>query len=142
MDATRRGLMGGILGLAGLIVARPGLARPPSAVPLFDFTIAGGAFHGLYEALPGLVPGMRVLIVAEPENRFDANAVAVLRPDGLRLGYVPRAANPPVAALLAQGRQLGARLTAWLDRAAWDDTTLAQTSFRPGDPRWSLELQR
>lgn len=140
-ELGRRSVVGGLLGLAGLIVARPSLARPPAAVPLFDFAIAGGGHHGLGEARPGLALGTRMRLVAEFSNPFDANAVAVLRADGLRLGYVPRAANPPVAALLRQGRQLGAELIGWLGYDSWDDDTLATTFHLNGDPRWRLELE-
>jgi hypothetical protein len=141
-ELGRRSVVGGLLGLAGLIVARPSLARPPAAVPLFDFAIAGGSYHGLGEARPGLALGTRMRLVAEPLNPFDANAVAVVRADGLRLGYVPRSANPPVAALLAQGRQLGAELTSWLGRDSWNDESLAFTYYLNGDPRWRLEVER
>jgi len=131
-----------LLGFVSLVVARPSLGRPPAAVPLFDFAIAGGGYHGLPQARSGLSVGLRVMIKAEPGNPHDANAVAVLRADGLRLGYVPRSANPPVAALLAQGRRLAAELTAWLDESAWQDEALASTFFVPGDPRWKLELEQ
>ncbi len=141
-EVGRRCVLGGVLGLAGLILARPSLARPPSAVPLFDFAIAGGGYHGLGQARPGLALGTRMRLVAEPSNPFDANAVAVMRVDGLRLGYVPRAANPPVAALLRQGRELGAQLTGWLGETDWNDDALAATFFLNGDPRWRLELER
>ncbi len=111
--------------------------------PLFDFAIAGGSHHGLYRdrMRDVLALGERLLLRAEPENPYDANAVAVHHADGLMLGYIPRVAN--VARLLAEGARIDAEVVERLQvrdgEKAPDD--LAFTFFLNGDPRIRLTLR-
>ncbi len=77
----RRSVNLALLGLAfGL--AAPGAARPVTRTVLFDFAIAGGLHHGLRDRRESLLPGASLKLRAEPGNPHDANAVAVLAPDG------------------------------------------------------------
>jgi HIRAN domain len=101
---TRRAVNSGLIALAvSLSASRPALRRP--ATPLFDFAIAGGWYHGLREARTSIVNGELLQLRAEPDNPHDAHAVAVCRA-GLLLGYIPRAANAPVARLLGEGADI------------------------------------
>ncbi|HET7850610.1 MAG TPA: HIRAN domain-containing protein [Pseudolabrys sp.] len=113
--------------------------------PLFDFAIAGGAHHGLYldRARDTLALGERLLLRAEPENPYDANAIAVHRRDGLMLGYMPRYANEPIAALLAEGARIDAEVVERLHVRDGEETPddLAFTFFLNGDPRIRLTLR-
>ncbi len=138
---TRRHVNLALLGLAfGL--AAPGAARPAARTVLFDFAIAGGFHHGLRERLDVMAPGLVLPLRAEPHNPHDANAVAVLAPDGLRLGYIPRVANAPVARLLADGAQVVCEVVGRLDifRARDVPEDLVFTGFTTGDPRLRLTL--
>jgi hypothetical protein len=140
---TRRDVSRALLASAFAAAASPALsAAPRAATPLFDFAIAGGQYHWLYEVRDGLVLGERLLLRAEPENPHDANAVAVYRADGVMLGYVPRIANQPIARLLAQGARIDAVVVERLDVRSSDDLpdNLAFTFFLNGDPRIRLVL--
>lgn len=103
--------------------------------PVLDFAIAGGWFHGLPTALADLAVGERLRLVAEPENPYDANAVAVWR-GPVKLGYVPRAANAPLARLLAGGAKVEAEITRFFKAAPKDRAPddFAFTSVTNGDP--------
>jgi hypothetical protein len=139
----RRELM---LGL-GAALALTGAARlPPPRVALFDLAIAGGWYHGLRRAVPHLAVGTALVLRPEPANPHDPNAVEVLMPRGaplagLKLGYVPRAAAPVVAGLLARGVGLGVTVAG---RLRWpvdgDARALVFTGFSDGDPRLALTL--
>ena len=103
--------------------------------------IAGGWRHGLAAVSATLETGELLMLVAEAGNPHDPNAVAVLR-HGLKLGYVPREANAPVALLLEKGRRVECRVAGRLDidRAAEIPGDLVFTAFARGDPRIELTL--
>lgn len=115
---------------------------PPAPVRLFDFAVAGGWHHGLGTVRKTMLPGEVVDLIAEPGNPYDEFAVRVVRRDGTMLGYVPRAANRPVAELLAVGRRVEAVVVETLrfarDEEIPDD--FAFTGFTNGDPRLRLYL--
>ena len=133
--ATAVGLLSVGTGSAKVAVAMP--------TPLFDFAIAGGFYHGLQAVQATLRPGMSMDLRREPENPYDADAVAVHLPDGLMLGYVPRVANTPIARLLDAGRTVRAEivrmLTAERDEDVPDD--LVFTCFTSGDPMIRLSVE-
>lgn len=53
--------------------------------------IAGTPYHkGAYDAVAKLQSGDVLLLIREPSNHYDSNAVAVHTADGMKLGYVPR----------------------------------------------------
>jgi hypothetical protein len=68
-------------------------------------TFSVGAIHhpGAQKAIRALKKGEEVLLVREPKNTFDRNAVAVHNGDFLKLGYVPRQDAPAVAKAMAAG---------------------------------------
>jgi len=114
-------------------------AREP--IRLFDFAIAGGWHHGLTDAAGGIVVGERFHLVAEPFNPHDPNALAVHR-GGTKLGYVPRVANAPIAALLKSGAAIDARVVGHLRCRRDSDipADLVFTGFVFGDPLIRLTL--
>lgn len=130
----------------GVLWRGKGLAKVAAAfsTPLFDFAIAGGFYHGLREARTGLQPGMLLDLRREPDNPYDADAVAVHRSDGLMLGYVPRAANTPVARLLDGNRKVRAEIVRTLTVARDADIPddLVFTSLMSGDPMIRLTVHQ
>lgn len=128
---TRRDF-GRALALCAATAASPAFA---AREPVLDFAIAGGWFHGLRTALADLAIGERLRLVAEPENPYDRNAVAVWR-GAIKLGYVPRAANAPLARLLAEGATVEAEIARFFGAAPNDrrPDDFAFTSVATGDP--------
>ena len=135
---ANRLVLAGAFALLGTVAVKPARA----AKPLFDFAIAGGGYHGLDAARGTLVLGERLVLRPEPENEYDVNAVAVHRADNLMLGYVPRAANPPIARLLQDGARVEAVVVGRLSFRHEDEIPddFAATEFRNGDPRIRLML--
>jgi hypothetical protein len=68
--------------------------------------VAGTAYYEAEMVAPTLRPGDRLILRREPDNRFDALAIEVFTARGVKLGYVPRADNPPFTALMDDGRTL------------------------------------
>ena len=67
--------------------------------------IVGIRFQGgAKELVNELVPGERLPMLREPENRFDNLAVAVLDAKGRKLGYIPRWDNRILSALMDAGK--------------------------------------
>ena len=133
-EFTRRSVNRLLLGAAIALAAKPAPANETRA--LFDFAIAGGDFHGLEQALPGLTQGTALSLRREPSNPHDPHAVAVHGPDGKRLGYIPREANAPVATLLGRGARVEAVILRMLNiqRVADLPEALVFTGFKAGDP--------
>lgn len=65
--------------------------------------VAGAERHAGREALRGLTPGAALHLAREPENDYDARAVAVWTPEGRKLGYLPRIDNQALANLMDAG---------------------------------------
>lgn len=108
---TRRGLLQAATAAATMALLPRTAVVVPAMQPCLDFAIAGGAYHGLGAALrAGLPAGAALTLRREPDNPHDANAVAVHGPDGTRLGYVPRHANPSIAAAMDAGRAVTAEV--------------------------------
>ena len=127
---TRRAALA-VLGAAWLAPGRAAAQRP-APVPIFDFAIAGGFYHGLREALAAMRVGDRLILRPEPENRFDGQAIAVFDEAGRKLGYVPRLATASPHAALAEGRVLDARIVGFAGESVPEE--LRFTGFRVGDP--------
>ena len=130
---VNRALLVAALALAGGSRATASTRQP---VRLFDFAIAGGWHHNLQAALGQLTPGTALRLVREATNAFDPDAVAVHMLDGLKLGYIPREANTPIARLLDRGEAIDAvvilKLTVRISAEIPGD--LVFTSFCSGDP--------
>lgn len=68
--------------------------------------IVGGQYHpGALERARKLKARERLVLMREPTNPHDKNAVAVMTEDGLKLGYVPRTDSPAVAKVLDSGHE-------------------------------------
>jgi hypothetical protein len=62
---------------------------------------------------------MALKLVREPDNRYDANAVAV-QVRRYRIGYLPRAENTTISQLMDRGEKLSARIVSLLrDSDPW-----------------------
>lgn len=73
---------------------------------LMDCHLAGRKYHDADEVWEDLKVGTLLRLERDEENRYDANAVAVMYDKGEEsycLGYVPRGANEYVASLLEMG---------------------------------------
>lgn len=71
---------------------------------LLDFYIAGFAYHDGLDVIDELALGKPVKLVAEPDNPFDPNAVAIYY-DKRKLGYVPEGKNQILSKFLYFGYQ-------------------------------------
>ncbi|MBK9081411.1 MAG: HIRAN domain-containing protein [Rhizobiales bacterium] len=110
---------------------------------LFDFAIAGGDYYELEDVLERIGPGVKLTLAREPANPYDADAVAV-HLDGVKLGFIPRSANTPVARLLDGGARVSAEVVRMLDIERYEDVPeeLVYTSFLSGDPMIRLTVGR
>ena len=69
----------------------------------FKFFVAGVKFHQAKECLSRLEEGMTLMMVPEPTNKYDANAVmliAHIEDDEFMLGYAPMKISSAVSAFL------------------------------------------
>ena len=69
---------------------------------MLDCHIAGFTYHDGLDVIDQLKLGTTVTLKSEPDNPFDANAVAIYYEDTM-LGYIPRVANYKVSQLLYFG---------------------------------------
>ncbi len=69
--------------------------------------IVGMRFQGGADDLIGdLKTGSRVVLLREPQNRFDSKAIIALDEQGRKLGYIPRNENTILSALMDAGKHL------------------------------------
>lgn len=75
-----------------------------------EFYIAGVKFHQLKNVIDILSEGDNLMIIAEPTNKFDPNAVRLEYIDAgynlVMLGFVPKKFSSEVAAALKIGKEL------------------------------------
>ncbi|WP_275100241.1 HIRAN domain-containing protein [Sedimenticola hydrogenitrophicus] len=107
----RRIFLKALIGLAGLPVATRLQAKEIRPIPVQRSPVAGLQYHRGEEVWPQLQAGMPLELKREPENRYDRKAVAVYW-QGAQLGYVPRAENHAVGAMLDRGQPVKARISA------------------------------
>ncbi len=79
---------------------------------LFETHVAGFRYHeGMNpEVAALLVPGTDLVLVREPENKYDEKAVAVFTQQGNQVGYIPGYENEIPATLADQDVFLGAEI--------------------------------
>lgn len=133
--------------------------EPPPVYERFalkEFTVAGVSFHHKHidDLWDNVEEGMELLLVREPRNKYDKNAVAIVEPDvffgdsetfnfDLIVGYVPRVSNTEIAAMIdaGYGDKLKAVLTKY-DRHAHLNNRLGVTVYlesrEPVKPRPDL----
>ena len=97
-----------LLLLAGLVVSLGALAGEVRIL-VQSSPLAGFQFYAGRELWEEMKVGDALVLVREPENRHDANAVRV-EWRGRKLGYLPRAENRAVAAEMDRGGQVAARI--------------------------------
>ena len=101
----RRTFFQRLFGGLGLAAVSPIGAAGDRSVLIQDSPIAGFQFHRGDEIWPSLTVGAPLTLVREPNNRHDANAVAVYFQKD-KLGYVPRGENSAIAQMLDRGEKL------------------------------------
>ena len=88
------------------------------------FKIAGVKYHQYKTILDDIVEGDSLMIVPEPENKFDPNAVALYYDNGSKqamLGYIPKILSSEISALIEIGKQLNCIVTQFNPTASpWD----------------------
>ncbi|MEJ2523136.1 MAG: HIRAN domain-containing protein [Gammaproteobacteria bacterium] len=96
------------------LVALPALGavctvRAGAEYELTEFPVAGLPYHVDEDGLSGIEPGDALILVREPDNPHDANAIRI-EAAGRQVGYVPRSENLPLVRLMDQGVELRARV--------------------------------
>lgn len=66
------------------------------------FNIAGFTYYDGVDVFQDLKIGTKLKLIAESENKYDANAVALYFED-VKLGFVPREANKEISILINSG---------------------------------------
>ena len=68
---------------------------------VIETAVVGVTYNGRQGAIAFLLPGDEVWLLREPDNRFDRNAIRVLRRNGRQIGYLNRhlARNWPRASI-------------------------------------------
>lgn len=90
-------------------------------IRLTKTAIAGTGHPGVECFASELNAGASVLLVCEPKNAHDPRAISLRNAKGKRLGYVPKACNEILAALLDSGKQLGAGLIKTESGTIWPE---------------------
>jgi hypothetical protein len=109
-------------------VEDPTMAATAPVIPLITCRIAGTGHHCTADTRSELRDGLAVDLRREADNEHDPDAIAVVTPDGRRLGYLPRRRNEVIARLLDAGKPLTATIREWSrpdDESPWLDITLA-----------------
>ncbi len=116
-NATRQQIEALVLRQTG----RPARPTPPPPLPPFLRSyIAGTLYHGYAKLAQPLRAGDVLQLRREPYNPYDARAVAVSGPGGIRLGYVPAAHNRTLSARMDRGEVFTAAVS-WVDaERPWD----------------------
>lgn len=81
---------------------------------LKSFLIAGFQYHEGALAFSQMEIGTKLQLRAEPENRWDHNAVAIYFAD-YKLGYIPRDENHDIAKILQAGHEIFETVVQQLD---------------------------
>jgi hypothetical protein len=66
------------------------------------FYVAGVKFHELHSVIKEVKPGEVLTLEQEPDNKYDPNAIKILR-DEVMLGYVPKKLCPSILASMEVG---------------------------------------
>lgn len=86
-------------------------AAPRLRVRVQQAPLAGFKYHEAPRLWPQLHVGDTLDLAREPDNRFDARAIAVFW-KGEKLGYLPRAENDAVSKAMDGGQCVEARIAA------------------------------
>ena len=87
------------------------LIKPLShEIHLFDSYIAGTTHVEDESIFDELKEGDKLILIREPDNRFDDNAIIVLDEQKRKLGYIPEKDNVVFARLMVAGKYLTAKI--------------------------------
>jgi hypothetical protein len=114
-----------LAGVAAPACPAPGAERPARVRMLVQSSPLAGFRHAeAAEVWADLRTGDELVLVREPDNAFDPNAVRV-EWRGRKLGYVPRRDNAALAWALDRGEVLHARIS----RAEWHPNPARRIAF-------------
>lgn len=85
--------------------------------------VAGFTYYDGPVVFGRLQPGAALQLVAEPENRYDPNAIAVYIEEH-KLGFIPRSENKTISLLFEQG--YGDIFEAYINRVSPDERPESQ----------------
>jgi len=115
--SSRRALLMALGRTAGALaavfaVAPSARARRPAARRVFlqATAVAGTAYYEAGRVRRRMRRGDALVLRREPTNPHDKLAIEVFTAAGAKLGYVPRAINPPLARLMDAGFRLETRV--------------------------------
>lgn len=87
------------------------------------------------------LPGEPIELIPEPKNKHDSNAIAVISPRGVQIGYVNAERAPYIGSRMARGEDVEAIFQGMDDRSAFirvrfgsDAPTLPPASANPAAP--------
>jgi hypothetical protein len=110
-----------------LVLGHGGAVPTPfiQTIPLLECSIAGIGYHAADLSCRDLCPLTGLVLVREPVNPHDEDAIAIHRA-GRRIGYIPRRHNAVLARLLDAGKCLTARVDRVVshEAAAWPDVRI------------------
>ncbi len=87
------------------------LIKPLShEIHLFDSYVAGTTHVEDESVFEELEQGDRLILIREPDNRFDDNAILVFDEKKRKLGYIPEKDNVVFARLMDAGKYLTAKV--------------------------------
>lgn len=79
-------------------------------IVLYGCELAGSQYQNLEDHLiPRLQENDPLVLIREPDNRYDEHAISVVTTGGLKLGYLPRKNNLILSRLMDEGNLLFGR---------------------------------
>lgn len=100
----------GFLLIAISVWTAPLHAQIAAHILLQDSPLAGFQYHEGKKLWPQLQVGDALILIREPDNAYDANAVRI-EWQGHKIGYVPRRDNADAARFMDSGQALQARIS-------------------------------
>ena len=85
-----------------------------SEILLFDTYVAGTSYVKDESVFETLKEGDKLVLLREPNNKFDENAILVLDAQKRKLGYIPEKHNTVFARLMDAGKCLTARVKTYI----------------------------
>jgi hypothetical protein len=114
--------------IIGLIHGGGGVTLPKPFerdIYLFDTYVAGTShIEGIDELEPFLNIEDKLEFFREPDNAYDAKAIAIKTTDGVKVGYVPEKDNVIFARLMDAGKLLFGRVTSKKFEGKWLKMTI------------------
>ena len=108
-------------GLIQLIYKQGGdLSMSSEEILTLECVVAGTTFiKNLHEIETKLEQGQYLDLKREPDNKYDAFAVAIYNSQGEKLGYVPRDKNQMLARLMDVGKWFYAKIQSKIWEGSW-----------------------